>query len=318
MGTYIIRRLIQSFILVLLVTILIFFVMRALPGDPVLAYIGSESLKGITPEEIAQVRHQFGLDQPVIVQYVKWIAGIAQGDLGKSIIYQTPVLDEIGRALPRTLFMGAFAFVISIILGIPLGIIAAVRRGKWIDTVATFIANFGVTAPTFWIGILLVLLFGLNLGWLPIQGFVSPLDNLGQSIRHIILPVVCLMLYPMAAIARQTRSSMLEVIRQDYIRTAWSKGLTEKNVILRHTVKNGIIPVITLIGINIRQIFGGAVLIEKIFNIPGMGRLSVDALLSADYPIVQGVILVVATVVVLSSLLVDISYGWIDPRIRYE
>jgi peptide/nickel transport system permease protein len=318
MGAYIVRRLIQAVFIVLLVTIIVFFVMRTLPGDPVLVYVGNDFLRSASPEEIAEVRHQFGLDKPVIVQYVNWLGDIVHADLGTSIINRVPVVDEISRALPKTLFMGSIAFILSIILGIPLGVIAAVRRGKWADTLSTIIANIGVTAPIFWVGIILVLIFSLKLDWLPVQGYISPFENLGESIRHVILPVICLTVYPMSAAARQTRSAMLEVIRQDYIRTAWSKGLTERKVIIRHAIRNAIIPVITLIGMNIRQIIGGSVLIEKVFNIPGMGRLSVDALFDNDYAVVQGVILVVAIAVVLSNLLVDISYGWIDPRVRYE
>jgi peptide/nickel transport system permease protein len=252
------------------------------------------------------------------VLYVNWLVDICRGDLGRSVIKRTSVNQEIGRALPRTIYLGSAAFVLSIILGIPLGIVAAIRRGKWEDTLCTLIANTGVTAPIFWVGIILILIFGYYLRWLPIQGWVSPGENLGDSLRHILMPVICLTVYPMASVARQTRSSMLEVVRQDYIRTAWAKGLNEHQVILKHAVRNAIIPVITLIGMNIRQIFGGAVLIETVFSIYGMGKLSVDALFSSDYAIVQGVILVVAVVVVLSNLVVDLSYGWIDPRIRYD
>ena len=318
MGAFIVRRLVQAISIVLLITLIVFFVMRALPGDPVLVYVGKDALTAATPEQIAEIRHEFGLDKPVVVQYFTWLGDIAHGDLGRSIINRDTVDEEIGRALPKTLLMGGMAFILSIIFGIPLGIVAAIRRGKWPDTVATLIANLGVTAPVFWIGIILVLIFGLYFGWLPIQGYVSPLEDLGDSIRHLIMPVACLTVFPLAAVARQTRSAMLEVVRQDYIRTAWSKGLTERQVILKHAARNSIIPVVTLIGMNIRQIFGGQVLVETVFNIAGMGRLSVDALFSADYAIVQGVILVVAMVVVFANLLVDLSYGWIDPRIRYE
>ncbi len=318
MWAYITRRLIQAVATVLLITIIIFFAIRFLPGDPVLVYISGESLTSSSPEQIEAIRHEFGLDKPVVVQYINWLGDILHGDLGKSIVLRSKVNDEIASALPKTLYMGSIAFVLSIILGIPLGIIAAVRRGGWADTLSTLIANLGVTAPIFWVGIILVLIFGLFLHWLPIQGFVSPFDNFGKSILSIVLPVTCLTVYPMATVARQMRSAMLEVIQQDYVRTAWAKGLNERVVIIKHATKNSLIPVITLIGINIRQIFGGQVLIEKVFNIPGMGRLSVDALFSQDYAIVQGVILVIAVVVVLTNLLVDLSYGWIDPRIRYD
>jgi peptide/nickel transport system permease protein len=318
MWAFIVRRLIQAILIILLVTIIIFFAMRFLPGDPVLVYVSGDTLTSSSPEQIAAIRHEFGLDQPIIVQYVDWLGDVLQGNLGKSIILRSSVNVEIASALPKTIYMGSIAFVLSIVLGIPLGVIAAVRRGKWVDTLSTLFANLGVTAPVFWVGIIMVLIFGLYLHWLPIQGFVWPGDNLGKSISSIVMPVACLTLYPMATIARQTRSAMLEVIRQDYIRTALAKGLSERAIIIKHATRNGIIPVITLIGLNIRQIFGGQVLVEKVFNIPGMGRLSVDALFSQDYAIVQGVILVIALVVVVANLLVDLSYGWIDPRIRYD
>jgi peptide/nickel transport system permease protein len=318
MTTFIIRRFIQALGIIFLVSIMVFSLMRALPGDPVLVYVSQNEVNSATPEQIEKLRHEYGLDKPVIVQYVMWLGDISRGDLGRSIIKHASVNEEIGRALPKTMLLGSCAFVLSIILGMPLGIMAAIRRGKWEDTLATLTANLGVTAPVFWIGIVLILIFGYYLRWLPIQGWVDPTENLGESLRHIIMPVICLTVYPMAAVARQTRSSMLEVIRQDYIRTAWAKGLNERQVIFKHAVRNAIIPVVTLVGINIRQIFGGQVLIETVFSIYGMGKLSVDALFSSDYAIVQGVILVIGAVVVISNLVVDLSYGWIDPRIRYE
>jgi peptide/nickel transport system permease protein len=304
--------------ILLLITIIIFFVMRALPGDPILIYMSRDAFNTASEKQIAEVRQEFGLERPVVIQYFAWLGGVFRGDLGKSIVLRTMVADEIGKALPRSLYIGFIAFVLSIIFGVPLGVIAAIRRGKWTDTVATLLANLGITAPVFWIGIILILVFGLYLRWLPVQGYVAATDNFWASIRHIILPVICLTIYPMAAIARQARSAMLEVIRQDYIRTAWAKGLAERTVIFKHAARNCIIPVITLIGLNIRVIFGGQVLIETVFNIPGMGRLSVESLFNNDYAVVQGVILVIAIVVVFSNLLVDLSYGWVDPRIRYE
>jgi peptide/nickel transport system permease protein len=308
----------EAIMIILLTSMIVFFVMRLLPGDPALLYVARNELVTATPQRIEEIRHRYGLDRPLWVQYVHWLGGVTEGDLGTSLLYRTRVVDEISNSLPKTLYLGSVAFILSIVIGIPLGIIAAVRRAKWQDTVATFLANLGITAPNFWVGVLLVLLFGLYLQWLPLFGYVSPFDDFGESLRHIIMPVICLQLYPMAAIARQTRSAMLEVIRQDYIRTAWSKGLAERQIIIKHAIRNAIIPVVTLIGLMVRVIFGGSVLIEKVFNIPGMGRLAVDALFSQDYAIVQGVILVTATAVVFSNLLVDISYGWINPQIRYD
>ena len=318
MTTYIFRRLIQSGIVVILVTVGVFLLMRLLPGDPVLMYVSMDEYnEATTDEELAALRHEFGLDRPLYVQYVDWIGGVVRGDLGTSIFLTETVLHEVGRALPKTALLGSLAWCLSVIIGIPFGVIAAVRRGRWIDTVVTLTANIGITAPIFWVGIMLIHIFGVTLGWLPIQGYTSILSDPGLGIRKIIMPVFCLALFPMAATARQSRSAMLEVIRQDYIRTAWSKGLTEFTITMRHALKNSIIPIVTLVGLQIRQIIGGQVLIESVFNIPGMGRLAVEGLQNQDYAIVQGVILIIATATTLLNLIVDISYGYIDPRIRH-
>jgi len=308
----------QGFIVMILVTLIVFLMMRLLPGDPVLMYLAQDEFDVATAEEIAALRHEWGLDKPLIVQYIVWIGDIARGDFGMSLLMGTEVSDEIGRALPRTLYLGIIAWVVSHTVGPAMGLIAAIRRGKWPDTVLTSLATLGICIPIFWLGILFIYLFGLRLGWLPIQGYTSPFDDLGLSIRKMFMPAFVMSVTHLAGSARQMRSAMLEVVRQDYIRTAWSKGLGERTVIMRHALKNAIIPVVTLSGLSIRHIFGGAVLIETVFNIPGMGRLSVEALHSQDYPIVQGTILVIAIVVVVSNLLVDISYGWFDPRIRLQ
>jgi peptide/nickel transport system permease protein len=295
---------------------MVFLVMRILPGDPVFLYIGEEQFANYTPQEVEKVRHELGFDRPLAVQYLSWIGGVMRGDLGISLVLQTPIIDEIAKRLPITMYLGSIAFVISIIIGIPLGMVAAIRRGKWEDTLTTMIANIGITVPTFWLGILGIYLFGLKLNWLPSFGYTSPFVNLGMSLKQSIMPLVCLSIFAIASSARQTRSSMLEVIQQDYIRTAWSKGLRERSVIMGHALKNSLIPVITLKGLTLRSIVGGSVLIETVFNIPGMGRLAVDAILTRDFAIVQAVFLIIAIVVSLANLLVDIIYGWVDPRIR--
>jgi peptide/nickel transport system permease protein len=315
---YIIRRLAVSLVVLILVTFVIFLIMRLLPGDPVLMFISQERYEQITPEELALARHQFGVDRPLMVQYFDWLGGLVHGDLGESIFTGTSVTQEIARALPISFYLGLLAFVFSHIIAIPAGIICAVRRGKWIDTVLTVLANIGITAPTFWVGVILVYIFGFSLGWLPIHGYTSPFTDFWLSTKRAIMPVFCLSLGILSGCMRQTRSAMLEVIKQDYIRTAWSKGLRERSVIIGHALKNGIIPVVTLAGMSIPMILGGAVLIENVFSIPGMGRLATEALFSRDYAITQGVALLMAVAVVLSNLLVDISYGWLDPRVRYD
>jgi len=207
---------------------------------------------------------------------------------------------------------------ISNFLGICFGVICALRRGKWIDTLVTFFANIGITVPSFWIGIILIYLLALKLGWLPVYGYTSPFEDFWLSIRQAVMPVICLSLFTIAAVCRLTRSSMLEVIAQDYIRTAWSKGLRERVIIARHTLKNALIPVITVMGLQTAVIFGGSVLIETVFNIPGVGRLMTESVMQQDFTVVQAGTLMIATVVVLTNLIVDISYGWLDPRIRYD
>ena len=319
MTTYIIRRLIQAFVVLIVATIIIFCVMRLLPGDPILLFVSQDEYTRTTSQEdIDALRAKFGLDKSLPVQYINWIRGVVKGDFGESIFFGTTVIEEIGAALPVTFNLGVITFILANLIGIPAGVICAVRRGKWSDTALTLFANSGITVPIFWLGILFIYFFGLYLGWLPIQGYTSPFEDLSLNIQKLIMPIACLVLFPLAGTVRQTRSAMLEVIQQDYIRTAWAKGLTEKTIIIRHAVRNGIIPVVTLAGMGIPMILGGQVIIETVFNIPGMGRLAVNALFSQDYAVTQGVVLIMSTVVVLSNLLVDISYGWIDPRVRYD
>jgi peptide/nickel transport system permease protein len=318
MAAYIVRRLLIGVVILLLVTILVFLIMRLLPGDPLMLFISQRNLGTLTLEQLAELRHQYGLDQPLAVQYLTWLGGIFHGDLGQSIFYSQDVSYIIAQRMPVTIYLGIFSFLISTTLGVLFGVICALRRGTWIDNLVTVLANLGITVPTFWVGILLIYLFSLQLGWLPTSGFTSPFDDFGLSIRKIIMPVFCMSLFSIASLCRQTRSSMLEVVGQDYIRTAWAKGLREKLIITRHTIKNAMIPVITIMGMQVGMIFGGAVLIETVFNIPGMGKLLTSSAFSHDYQIVQAGVLIIATITVLSNLIVDISYGWFDPRIRYN
>lgn len=317
MGGFIVRRFIQTIIVLVIVSFIVFFMMRLLPGDPIYLYLTEDQLMTFTPQQIQEARHQYKIDKPLVPQYFDWMGDVFHGDLGKSVYYHIPVMQEVGRRVPITMYLSLVAFILSFIIGIPMGIIAAVRRGRWADIVATVIANLGITAPVFWLGIMLIYIFGFSLRWLPTFGYTSPTANFLQSTRQAIMPVFCLAIFAIASSARQTRSAMLEVIQQDYIRTAWSKGLGEMAIISKHVLKNSLIPVITLAGLNLRNLVGGSVLVETVFNIPGMGRLVVDGMLTRDYAIVQGVVLIIALVVCLANLLVDLSYGWLDPRIRY-
>jgi peptide/nickel transport system permease protein len=318
MTAYIVRRLIQAVVVLIIISLIVFFIMRLLPGDPLVIFMGRAAGQGsITPEQLENLRIQYGLDKPLMVQYFNWMGGIFQGDLGKSIYYHEDVGKLLLERFPVTLDLGLRAFVLSNVLGVLLGLFAALRRGKWIDTEATFFSYFGVSIPVFWLGLLMIYAFGLKLGWLPIAGYTSPTEDLWMNMKQSIMPVICLAVMGLAVTARQMRSSVLEVNQQDYIRTAWSKGLRERVVVMRHMLKNSLIPVITLMGIGLGLLFGGQVLVEQVFAIPGIGRLLVTSVFAHDYQVVQSGTLVIAVVVVLANLAVDISYGWLDPRIRY-
>ena len=317
MVTYLIRRLIQAVFILLILTFVVFGVIRLVPGDPLLFYLNASDIEALSPEALEQARHELRLDRNIIVQYGLWLGDVLQGEWGQSLHFKADVLMLISQRMPITIHLGIFAFIFSAVIGISLGIVAAVRRGRWEDTVATLAANTAITIPIFWLGIIMILVFGVQLKILPIAGYTSPFEDFWLSTRKLIMPVICLMIGSMGSNARLTRTSMLEVIRQDYIRTAWSKGLKERVIIIKHALKNSLIPVVTVMGLQVRFIFGGAVLIEQVFAIPGMGRLLVDATFGSDYLLVQGAVLIIGIIVVLTNLIVDISYGWLDPRVRY-
>jgi peptide/nickel transport system permease protein len=318
MSAYIIRRLIQAVIVFFLITLLIFLVMRLLPGDPVYMIISKAAANTASEMQLDVIRHQYGLDKPLMMQYVNWLGGVFHGDFGVSILTNTDVRQVLFRRLPITLHLSVLALIISFILGVPAGVICAVRRGTWIDTVVTSLANIGITIPVFWLAVVLMYFFALKLQWLPVFGYTSPFTNFWLNTKQIIMPVFCLAITSIAVIARQARSSMLEVMSQDYMRTAWSKGLKERAVIVKHGLKNGLIPVMVLIGLGLTGIIGSSVLIETVFAIPGIGRLAVEAMGNSDYPIVQGVVFIFAIIVLLTNLIVDLSYGWLDPRVQYK
>jgi len=316
--TFIARRLLQSIVILLLVSLFIFLAIRLLPGDPITTLVMENELTGLGEAELDALRHEYGLDKPILVQYVDWLWGILQGDLGRSVFTGLPVSEEIFRRIPITFEIGFWALVLSTVVGIPMGIISAVRRGTWIDQTVVALSNVGITIPVFWLGLLMMLLFSLRLGWLPVMGFTPISEDVVLHFKKLVMPVICSSLFGTAAVARQTRSSLLEVMHQDYVRTAWAKGLEERVIILKHGLKNGLIPVITTIGLGARGIIGGSTVIETVFAIPGMGRLAVSAVGNQDYAYVQGIIVIIAATVVGVNLLVDIAYGWADPRIRYR
>jgi len=318
MITYITRRFIQAVFILLLVTVIVFLALRFLPGDPIYLLLTSEEVQTKTPEQIQLLRHENGLDKPLVVQYFDWLYGVLHGNFGTSIRFHFSVGGLMKERIPLTVHLGILAFILSQAAGIAAGVVSAVRRGKWLDTLVTVLANIGITIPTFWLGIMMIYLFAVYLKWLPVMGYTSPFTDFWLSTKQLVMPVICLALLPMASTARQTRSSMLEVMQQDYIRTAWSKGLRERGVIIKHALKNGLIPVFTLAGLQLSTIIGGSVLVENVFNIAGMGRLAVYSVLNRDYQVTEGITLVIAAAIILVNLLIDISYGWLDPRVRYE
>jgi peptide/nickel transport system permease protein len=315
---YIIRRLLLGILVLFGISVLTFGLMRLLPGDPLMLFVGMGEYESFSPERQEILRHEYGLDQPVVAQYFNWLGGMFRGDFGDSIALQRSVGRLIAQRLPITLNLGFFTLLLCGFSGITLGTICALRRGKWLDSTLSAFANAGITIPSFALGIFMIYVFAIKLHWLPTYGYTSPFRDLGDNLRKLIMPVLCLSLFGTAALTRQTRSSMLEVIQQDYIRTAWSKGLRERTVVVRHVIKNGLIPVITTLGMQVSYIFGGAVVIEVVFSIPGMGRLIIDGVMNKDYMVVQGAVMIVGVIVVLVNLLVDIAYGWVDPRIHYK
>ena len=314
MVAYGVRRLMQAVIVLFIVSLVVFSFIHIMPGDPVIFMIGPEP----TQELIDAIRKELWLDRPLAVQYGHWLSNCIQGDFGKSIMYNEEVTSLLARRIPVTLHLGLLGFILANLLGIPAGIICAVRRGTILDSVISTMANIGLAIPSFWLGILGIYLFSLKLGLLPVQGYTSPFSDFWLNTRQLIMPVFCLAIVSVGAIARQTRSAMLEVTRQDYIRTAWAKGFTERKIIIRHALKNALIPVATLSGMQLGVLIGGTVLIETVFNIPGMGRLIASSVLSRDFTVVQACTLVISISVVLINLAIDIFYGWLDPRIRYD
>ncbi len=298
-----------------LMTIIVFILIRSIPGDPIDVMYGAE---GMDETRRAALSRELGLDQPLVVQYIKWLGRAAVGDLGRSYRAQMPVLDLILQRLPATVYLSLAALVFSVLIAIPLGIISAVKRNSWMDLSAMVFAIFGISLPHFWSGIMLVLIFAVGLRWLPSIGYVSPFEDLGKSLRHLLLPAVTLGWSLAGTTTRLTRSSLLEELGRDYVRTARGKGLVERLVLWRHALRNALIPTVTMIGLQLAFLIGGAVVVEVVFAWPGIGLLVVDSIFARDYPVVQGVVLFIAVLVVIVNLAVDVIYTFLDPRIRLE
>jgi peptide/nickel transport system permease protein len=313
MIAYILRRVLATIPVMAVVAVFVFFLLRLAPGDPAAIIAGEDA----TAEAIAAVRSKLGLDRPVLEQFGLWLIGVAQGDFGTSIFSNMPVSRLMAQRLEPTLALTLSTLLVAVCLAIPIGVLAAWKARKLVDRMVMIFAVMGFAMPVFLVGYVLIYIFAVKLGWLPVQGYAPISEGLVPWAKSLVLPSLALGVTYMALIARITRASMLEVLSQDYIRTANSKGLSTNRVLLLHALKNASVPIVTVIGIGIALLISGVVITETVFNIPGLGRLTVDAVLKRDYPIVQGLIIVFAGAKVLVNLLIDISYAFLDPRIRY-
>lgn len=317
MAHYLVRRLAQAVLTVFGVTIVIFILLRAIPGDPAgLLFTPGQS---VSPAELAQIRHEMGLDEPIWRQYITYIGRTVQGNLGRSYQSNTTVLSQVVSAAPATLELTLGAIVVSIVIGLTAGLIAAIRQYGLLDYGTVLLASLGMSAPVFWTGLILILFFAIDLHWLPAAGQYDARNPGGwpDLLRHLVLPSLALGFNGAALLARITRSSMLDVIAKDYMVTARAKGVRERAVFLRHGFRNALLPVVTVIGLEVGYLLSGAVLTETVFNWPGLGTLLVSAISSRDYPIVQGVVLFISVTFVVVNLLVDLLYAWLDPRVHY-
>lgn len=316
MGRYVLRRLIQAVPLLLLISIASFAIVKAAPGGPLAAY---EANPDVRPEDIERLRRAFGLDQPLPIQYVGWLSRFFLGDWGFSYAYHQQVLELVGERLPNTIYLMGTVYLFTLLLAIPIGILVALRQYSWFDHVVTSATFAFLSTPTFWLGLLLIIFFGLQLRWFPLGGMASPGQpfDLADRLHHLVLPVLTLSLVGIGHYTRYLRASMLETINQEYIRTAWAKGLNERGVVLQHALKNAAIPLVTIAALDLPELFVGALVTEQIFGWPGMGRLFWDAATRYDYPILMGVLAVSSALIVFANLLADVVYGYLDPRIRY-
>jgi peptide/nickel transport system permease protein len=298
----------------LFVSVLVFLVVRVLPGDPALVMLGFEA----SPDTVARLRASMGLDRPLPVQYVEWIGNALRGNLGRSLQYDVPVAGLILSRLSVTLPLTLMAAALMTLAGVPLGVYAAIRHRGWGDYLTMILSQLGIAVPAFWAGLLLVLLFSVRLGWFASGGFDGWGQGVGRAVKSLLLPAVALGLFQFAVLARTTRSAVLEVLREEYVKTARAKGVSELVVLFRHALRNAMIPILTVAGVQLGQLMAGSIILESVFYLPGLGRLALGAITARDLPVVQGVVLFVASVIVMINAGVDMLYGLLDPRIRYE
>ncbi len=314
MIAVVLRRIGSAIPILLIVSLITFGMIHMIPGDPAAAIAGLSA----TPDQIAQIRHDLGLDQPLLTQLVRWYAALLHGDLGNSLLLGEPVTQAIALRLPITLGLSLYALVITLVLGLASGVIAALRQNTWVDQAAMVFSMAGISVPNFYLGLILIIVFGVDLGWLPTGGYTAFSDDPAGWFACMTLPAISLALLLTGLLARITRSTMLEVLRQDYVRTAKAKGLPQRQVVIKHALSNALIPIVTVIGIIISLLLSGAVVTETLFSIPGIGQLLTQAVLNRDYPMVQGGVLVVTALMVLVNIAVDLLYAVLDPRVRYD
>ena len=313
MYGYFFRRLLGTIPVLLVVAVFIFLMLRLTPSDPAAVIAGDNA----TTEQVAQIRSQLGLDRPMIEQFVIWSGKVLRGDLGESFFFKKTVASLIGERIEPTLSLALFTMVLAVLIAVPLGVLAAHRQGSWIDRIVMGFSVLGFSMPSFVVAYLLIYLFAVWLNWLPVQGYQRIAEGLGGWVRGLVLPSLTLSVIFVALIARMTRTSMLEVLSEDYIRTARAKGQSERKVLFRHALRNAAVPIVTVIGLSVALLIGGVIVTESVFTIPGLGRLTVDAVLARDYPTIQAVILLFSFVYVMINLTVDMMYSLLDPRIRY-
>ena len=314
MTVYIIRRLLALVPVIAVVGIVSFSIIRLSPGDPAMFFVTADA----TADEVQAVRERLGVDRPVPEQFALWAGGVLRGDLGTSFYQRRPVTDLFWSRFPPTLWLALSAQLLALIIAVPTGIVSAIRPNSLWDRSMTVFTLLGVSIPGFWLALLLVLAFSVNLRWLPVQGYVDPLQHPAGALRHLILPVIALGYSQAALIARMTRAAMLDVLSQDYVRTARAKGVRPSRVVLAHALRNAMNPILTVTGLSITSLISGSIIIEIVFNYPGIGRMVIDAVTRRDFPVIQGSMMIVAFMYVMVNLLVDISYSAFDPRIRYD
>ena len=312
MLRFILARLGGTLAVLILVAVMVFALTRLASGDPIALLLGDQA----TAEDIAQARVQYGLDKPLLTQFGYWIKEVAQGNLGQSIFLQRPVTQALAERAEPTFFLATFAVTIAALIGIPCGLIAAVWRGRLVDQIFSAVAMLGASVPSFWMGLILIQIFAVGLGWFPASGYGNPGVPFLERLHHLVLPATVLGVLNSALIIRFTRASVLDILNEDYVRTARSKGLSKRVVILKHVLRNALVPIVTVLGLTLALMIGGAVVTETVFNLPGVGNLVVRAVLRRDYPVIQGTLLVIAAIYVLINLVIDLIYMIVDPRIR--